>query len=72
MGCKNGGMPWCPYTNKRQTDSVCRNGDPMYMNGVLKYREEFRSGTNCIKIDLPGKLILSKKKGLKEVLTFSP
>jgi len=47
MGCKNGGMPWCPYTNKRQTDSVCRNGDPMYMNGVLKYREEFRSDCIC-------------------------
>ena len=26
------------------------------------------SGGNCIKIDLPGKLILSKRKGLQEVL----
>ena len=25
-------------------------------------------GTNCIKIGLPGKLILSKRKGLREVL----
>ena len=25
------------------------------------------SGTNCIKIGLPGKLILSKRKGLLEV-----
>ena len=25
-------------------------------------------GTNCIKIGLPGKLILSKRKGLLEVL----
>ena len=28
---------------------------------------ERRPGTNCIKIDLPGKLILSKRKGLREV-----
>ena len=27
-----------------------------------------RSGTNCIKIGLPGKLILSKRKGLWEVI----
>ena len=27
-----------------------------------------RAGTNCIKIGLPGKLILSKRKGLREVL----
>ena len=26
------------------------------------------AGTNCIKIGLPGKLILSKRKGLREVL----
>ena len=26
------------------------------------------TGTNCIKIDLPGKLIISKRKGLLEVL----
>ena len=26
------------------------------------------SGTNCLKIGLPGKLILSKRKGLLEVL----
>ena len=26
------------------------------------------SGGNCIKMGLPGKLILSKKKGLREVL----
>ena len=38
IGCKNGGYPWCPYTNKRQTDSVCRDGTPMYMNDVLTYR----------------------------------
>ena len=25
-------------------------------------------GTNCIKIGLPGKLILSKRKGVREVL----
>ena len=25
-------------------------------------------GTNCIKIGLPGKLILSKRKGLREVI----
>ena len=46
MGCKSGGMPWCPPTSKRQTDSVCRDGTPMYMNEVLKYRTEFR--TDCI------------------------
>ena len=27
-----------------------------------------RPGGNCIKIGLPGKLILSKRKGLREVL----
>ena len=27
-----------------------------------------RPGTNCIKIGLPGKLILSKRKGLREVI----
>ena len=27
-----------------------------------------RAGTNCIKIGLPGKLILSKRKGLWELL----
>ena len=27
-----------------------------------------KTGTNCIKIGLPGKLILSKRKGLREVL----
>ena len=27
-----------------------------------------RAGGNCIKIGLPGKLILSKRKGLREVL----
>ena len=26
------------------------------------------AGTNCIKIGLPGKLILSKRKGLREVI----
>ena len=26
------------------------------------------TGTNCIEIGLPGKLILSKRKGLQEVL----
>ena len=47
MGCKNGGMPWCPTTNKPQTDSVCRDGTPMYMNEVLEYRTEFRSDCIC-------------------------
>ena len=47
MGCKKGGMPWCPPTDKRQTDSVCRDGTPMYMNEVLKYRTEFRSDCIC-------------------------
>ena len=47
MGCKKGGMPWCPPTDKRQTDSVCRDGTPMYMNEVLKYRESFRSDCIC-------------------------
>ena len=27
-----------------------------------------QAGTNCIKTGLPGKLILSKRKGLREVL----
>ena len=30
--------------------------------------ESWISGTNCLKIGLPGKLILSKRKGLREVL----
>ena len=30
--------------------------------------EQKSSGMNCIKIDLPGKLILSKRKGLLEVI----
>ena len=31
-------------------------------------RHELFSGTNCIKIGLTGKLILSKRKGLREVI----
>ena len=33
-----------------------------------KFGTEGTPGTNCIKIGLPGKLILSKRKGLWEVL----
>ena len=29
---------------------------------------EYPPGTNCIKIGLPGKLILSTRKGLREVI----
>ena len=29
---------------------------------------DYYPGMNCIKIGLPGKLILSKRKGLREVL----
>ena len=39
-------------------------GEPV--QGVL--RRTAAAGTNCIKIGLPGKLILSKRKGLHEVL----
>ena len=35
---------------------------------VVRLCENPRSGDNCIKIGLPGKLILSKRKGLREVL----
>ena len=37
--------------------------------GIMKAKEGLEgAGTNCIKIGLPGKLILSKRKGLWEVL----
>ena len=35
--------------------------------GRVRGRLQGRPGTNCIKIGLPGKLILSKRKGLREV-----
>ena len=31
---------------------------------------DIETGTNCIKIDLPGKLILSKRKDLHEVIFY--
>ena len=46
FGCKKGGMPWCPPNDKPVTDSVCRDGTPMYMNDVIKWRAAFR--TDCI------------------------
>ena len=36
--------------------------------GTKKRSASTVAGTNCIKICLPGKLILSKRKGLLEVL----
>ena len=56
-----------PCTDSR--DAVQRVGHP----AALRLREHVpagqqRPGTNCIKIGLPGKLILSKRKGLLEVI----
>ena len=52
-----------------------RSLDAMWLKASAKGREwiaaelaEKESGTNCIEIALPGKLILSKRKGLREVL----
>ena len=47
LGCKNGGMAWCPHSNGTQTDVVCRDGTPMPMNDVLEYRAAFRSDCLC-------------------------
>ena len=35
---------------------------------ICGFASQPNAGTNCIKIGLPGKLILSKRKGLREVL----
>ena len=46
-------------------------GDPEplpYCPNVAVLYTKLQPGTNCIKICLPGKLILSKRKGLWEVL----
>ena len=40
------------------------NSDPPDVQAA----DDAAPGTNCIKIDPPGKLILSKRKGLREVL----
>ena len=37
---------------------------PDHAGGAVRVRGAVRPGTNCIKIGLPGKLILRKRKGL--------
>ena len=37
---------------------------------VLRHLGPRQAGTNCIRIGLPGKLILSKRKGLREVISL--
>ena len=38
------------------------------INRAFHFAKDKSTGMNCIKIGLPGKLILSKRKGLREVL----
>ena len=47
--------PWRPRASPRCRSSSC-------------WRRSTSAGTNCIKIFLPGKLILSKRKGLREAI----
>ena len=42
--------------------------DPGIGNYTLDMEKTYGTGMNCIKIGLPGKLILTKRKGLWEVL----
>ena len=43
--------------------------DTVFADGIFSCQPDEGEcpGTNCIKIGLPGKLILSKRKGLREV-----
>ena len=53
------------------TAAHCLDGKAVTPNSLAKYGcndVATATGTNCIKIGLPGKLILSKRKGLWEVL----
>ena len=43
-------------------------GEPILLEETVTRLESRGAGTNCIKIGLPGKVILSKRKGLREVL----
>ena len=47
---------------------VPRGDPPQAVRGLPERERPQRSGTNCIKIGLPGKVILRKRKGLREVL----
>ena len=60
-----------PHSNIRQIQSfpgsVGISGERMTMF-YAEVTDAMKSGMNCTKIGLPGKLILSKRKGLREVL----
>ena len=46
------------------------DAEPQVPLGGAEQDRGAAAGTNCIKIGLPGKLILGKRKGLLEVLFF--
>ena len=49
-----------------------RHDAPVDDNGSACCPSTPSTGINCIKIGLPGKLILSERKGLREVLSAVP
>ena len=46
------------------------HGYALYIHVARSFADITTAGTNCIKIGLPGELIFSKRKGLREVLFF--
>ena len=47
VGCSRGGIPWCPYTSKPQSDLVCQDGTAISINDIVRYMNVWRSDCIC-------------------------